>query len=187
VRPVTAEDVVYGIEHRCMVDDCTTNLSARALDDTTLEISLPLPDDSFLNLTPTLRAMPQDMIETPGELWTAPGNLVTSGPFVLDEWIVGVRRVYLRNPFFPKDLRAPGNVQRVVVDILPQEQVAAASLELFQKSLLDMTRSGDEWLIQPWVTIDSFDSMRFDWITIDQAAQLIARKSWNYPTPEPLP
>jgi ABC-type oligopeptide transport system substrate-binding subunit len=164
-------------------------LHARALDDTSLEITLPAPDPMFLNLTPYLRAMPQDVIEQLGEEWRAPGNLVTNGPFVLDEWIVGVRRVYLRNPLLPQDLRGPGNVQRVVVDILPQEQFTAASLELFEKSLLDITRSGGDWLAQPWITgvLESFDSVRYDWITIDQAAQLIARKSWSYPTPEPLP
>lgn len=173
VRTVTAHDVLYGIQ----------GINARAIDDFTLEIRLSAPDESFLNLTPSLRAMPQDVIESLGEHWTVPGNLVTNGPFVLDEWVVGVRRVYLHNPLFPQAIHGPGNVLRVIVDILPEAQLASAGLALYRKNMVDIMFSGDTWLTQPWVSGEG----RYDWITIDQETQLIARKSWSYPTPEPLP
>ncbi|HMM29012.1 MAG: peptide ABC transporter substrate-binding protein [Chloroflexota bacterium] len=87
-----------------------------ALDDTTLEVHLQFSAGFFFSQTPMwmYRPVPRSVIEELGDDWTEPGNLVTNGPFVLDEWQWGGQRVYLRNPLLPEDLRGPGNVERVI-------------------------------------------------------------------------
>jgi oligopeptide transport system substrate-binding protein len=60
------------------------------------------------------RPVPREVIEEYGDDWTELGNLTTNGPFVLDEFVRGSRRVYLTNPDLPADLRGPGNVERVI-------------------------------------------------------------------------
>ena len=96
-------------------------IGVSAPDDTTLTITLIGPIGYFFPMTSmwVLRAVPGEIIDSFGEpvggsTWTLPGNIVTDGPFVLDEWERGVRRVLLTNPMLPTDLRGPGNVERVV-------------------------------------------------------------------------
>lgn len=91
-----------------------------APDDTTLIVNLQFSAGFFLSQTPMwmYRPVPQEVIEEYGDDWTELGNLVSNGPFVMDEWVRGVRRVYLKNPYMPADLFGPGNVERVVVTIV---------------------------------------------------------------------
>ncbi len=96
-------------------------IGVAAPDDTTLTITLSGPIGYFFSMSGmwTFRAVPGEIIESFGEEvggaeWTQPGSIVTNGPFVLDEWERGVRRVLLRNPLLPEDLQGPGNVERVV-------------------------------------------------------------------------
>lgn len=91
-----------------------------ALDDVTLQITLAFPASYFLSQTTmwVYRPVPAEVIEEYGDNWTDPGNIVTNGPFVIDELVRGVRRVYMRNPFIPADLLGPGNVERIVTTIV---------------------------------------------------------------------
>lgn len=111
-----------------------------APDDTTLTITLSGPFPYFFSMSSlwTLRAVPGEVIEEFGggfnTDWTEPGNLVTNGPFVMDEWERGVRRVLLRNPLIPADLVGPGNVERVV-DLVIED--AGTIVALYQDNQLD--------------------------------------------------
>jgi len=60
-------------------------VGAKAIDDTTLEITLGAPKVTFTTIMSLWAAFParQDVIEQYGERWTDPGNIVTNGPFVL--------------------------------------------------------------------------------------------------------
>jgi oligopeptide transport system substrate-binding protein len=92
-------------------------VQVRALDDTTLEIRLRFAAGYFLSMSTMwiFRPVPREIIEEHGAAWTEVGTLVTNGPFMLDERIDGVRRVFVRNPYLPADLRGPGNVERVII------------------------------------------------------------------------
>lgn len=107
-----------------------------APDDGTLEVHLQFPAVYFFSQTPMwmYRPVPRSVIEALGDDWTKPGNIVTNGPFVIDEWVRGVRRVYLRNPLLPDDLRGPGNVERVVQDVVSD---AGTQFALYQSNRID--------------------------------------------------
>lgn len=116
-------------------------IGVNAPDDTTLEITLVGPVGYFFSMTPmwTLRAVPGEIIESFGEpvggqTWTQPGNIVTNGPFVIDEWERGVRRVLIANPLLPADLRGPGNVDRVVDTVVT---AGGTTYALYQDDKLD--------------------------------------------------
>ncbi|MBN1285728.1 MAG: hypothetical protein JXB47_10040 [Anaerolineae bacterium] len=49
------------------------------------------------------------------EKWTRPGNIITNGPYVLENWATAASYTLLRNPHIPDDLRGPGNIERVHV------------------------------------------------------------------------
>ena len=124
--PVTAHDFVYA--WRRAVDPATASpygwyleltemvnanailagekepaeLGVRAVDDHTLEVKLntPLPYfpamTTYATLFPTHRAT----IEAHGADWTAPGNLVSNGAYVLDEVVLNEYHSRIRNPMY---------------------------------------------------------------------------------------
>jgi oligopeptide transport system substrate-binding protein len=89
--------------------------------DDTLVIQLAEPAGFFLSMTTmwTLTPTPQWAIEEYGDQWTEVGNIVTNGRFVLNEWTHGVSRTILRNPLLPKDMQGDGNMEKMVVNVVP--------------------------------------------------------------------
>jgi oligopeptide transport system substrate-binding protein len=83
--PVKAEDV--GVE---------------AVDDYTLRITLRQPAPYFLGLIPHqfFRVIPQQVVEKYGVNWTKPGNIVSSGAFMLEEHKPYNQVVVVRNPYY---------------------------------------------------------------------------------------
>ncbi len=110
-----------------------------APDSSTLVVNLQYSAGFFFSQTPMwmYKAVPREVIEEYGNDWTEVGNIVTNGPFVLDEFVRGVRWVYLSNPYLPDDLRGPGNVERVVVT---QVEDLGTIFALYQDNQID--RSG---------------------------------------------
>ena len=98
------------------------------LDESTLAIELEFPAAFFITMTPmwTLAATPQWAIDDNGENWIEAGNIVTNGRFVLHEWVHNNRRIIVRNPLLPEDLRGTGNVERWVVNVVPDLSTAYA-------------------------------------------------------------
>jgi len=111
-------------------------VQARALDDATFQVTLQFAAGYFFSQTPLwiFRPVPREIVEQYGEAWTEPGNLVTNGPFVLDELVRGVGRVYLRNPALPADVRGPGNVERIVVGVVADQ---GSVFSLYQNNQID--------------------------------------------------
>jgi oligopeptide transport system substrate-binding protein len=103
VRTTAPEDVT---------PEMLEGVGVAAPDDTTLTITLSGNRGYFFSMVGmwVLRAVPGEVIEEFGDEWTEPGNLVSNGPFFMDEWVRGVRRVMVRNPHVPADLAGPGNV-----------------------------------------------------------------------------
>ena len=96
-------------------------IGVRAPADDTLVVELEFPASYFLSMTPmwTLAAAPQWAVEQHGEAWTEPGKIVSNGRFVLHEWQRGVRSGLWRNPLMPQDLRGSGNIERTVLNVVP--------------------------------------------------------------------
>ena len=96
--------------------------------DDTLVINLAFPATYFLQMSTMwpLTAVPQSAIEEHEDQWIEAGNIVTSGRYVLNEWVHGVRRVLLRNPMMPEDMAGSGNVERIVTQVVPDTSTGYA-------------------------------------------------------------
>ena len=75
-------------------------VGVRAMDDYTLEIRLAEPVAHFAALLPFLTFYPRrlDVTETHGDQWMEPGNYVSNGAYLLDEWVHGEKVVLVKNP-----------------------------------------------------------------------------------------
>jgi oligopeptide transport system substrate-binding protein len=103
-------------------------IGVSAPDDATLVIELEFPAGYFLSMTPlwTLAAAPQWAIEEFEDNWVEMGNFVGNGRFVLTEWVHNVRRSIIRNPLMPADMYGSGNVEKVVVNVVPDTSTGYA-------------------------------------------------------------
>jgi oligopeptide transport system substrate-binding protein len=123
-EPVTADDWVYSL--RRSADPVTGSrytfilepvlnaakisagelpvdtMGVRAIDDYTLEISLEAPTPYFLGLLThsSTYAMHRPSVETHGDRVTRPGNFVTNGAYMLDEWVAQSHVKLVRNPWY---------------------------------------------------------------------------------------
>ena len=75
-------------------------LGVKALDDTTLQVTLDQPNAAFLAMLahPSLVPIDKVLVERFGDKWTKPEHIVTSGPYTLSKWVVNERIVAQRNP-----------------------------------------------------------------------------------------
>src|SRR5688572_8601471 len=122
--PVTADDFVYsfrrlqdqatGAEYASMLyviknaeainkgEMKTEELGVRAVDPQTLEITLNAPTPYFLEMLTHQSCYPvhRASIESLGEEWIKPGNLVSNGAFTLAEFVPGDHIKIVKNPTF---------------------------------------------------------------------------------------
>ncbi len=122
--PVTAEDFLYSL--RRSLDPATlsvytfilnpilnaaavaagerpsSDLGVRAIDEYTLEIRLENPTPYFLGLLAHSSSYPihRPSVETHGDQYIRPGNLVSNGAYQLDEWVVQSHVKLIRNPHY---------------------------------------------------------------------------------------
>ncbi|MDH3944314.1 MAG: peptide ABC transporter substrate-binding protein, partial [Anaerolineae bacterium] len=96
-------------------------IGVHAADDATLVIELTEPAGYFIQMTPMwpMTAVPRWAIEEHEDDWIEAGLIVTSGRFVLHEWVHGVRRILVRNPIMPIDLAGGGNIERIEIQNVP--------------------------------------------------------------------
>jgi oligopeptide transport system substrate-binding protein len=112
---ITAEDFAYA--WRRMKDPATAAYlapvyfasirDARALDEFTFQVDLSEPNPIFVQFLwlPAFAAVPRHAIEAAtsagrASSWTEPRRMVSSGPFVLDQWLPKDRIVLRRNPLY---------------------------------------------------------------------------------------
>jgi oligopeptide transport system substrate-binding protein len=111
------------------IDPATVDaIGVTAVDDGTLVVELEFAASYFLSMTPmwTLTASPQWAIDEHGEAWTEAGNIVTSGRYVLAEWIHNTRVTIVRNPLMPADMAGDGNIERYVSTVVPDTSTSYA-------------------------------------------------------------
>jgi oligopeptide transport system substrate-binding protein len=132
-------DIVNQTASEAVTDDLVfgDTIAVSAPDDTTLVVELQVPAGYYFSMTPMwmLRAVPQETIEEFGDEWTAPGNIVTNGPFFVKEITRGVRRVYVRNEALAADLfSGTGNMEVLNYTIIED---AGTVYALYQNNQLD--------------------------------------------------
>jgi oligopeptide transport system substrate-binding protein len=111
-------------------------LGVRALDAQTLEVRLEAPLVYFPSLTTFMVTFPlrADLLGSYGEAWTEAGNLVSLGPFLLEEWRHEYRVVLRANEDFYRG-RPP--LDRIVGYMVGEDSTA---LVLFEQGILDLVR-----------------------------------------------
>ena len=154
--PVTAEDFVYsfrrledpatGAEYASMLypiknaEELNTkggkpeDLGVKAIDATTLEISLKAPTPYFLEMLTHQAAYPVNKasIDKLGAEWIKPGNLVSNGAYTLAEWVPNDHLKLVKNPkFWDAD-----SVKIDVVNYIPTEDRSSA-MKRFEAGELD--------------------------------------------------
>ena len=75
-------------------------LGVKAINDTTLEVTLTQPNAAFLAMLahPSLVPVDKVLIGRFGDKWTKPEHFVSSGAYKLSQWVVNERIVAERNP-----------------------------------------------------------------------------------------
>ncbi|MCI0429807.1 MAG: peptide ABC transporter substrate-binding protein, partial [Rhodospirillales bacterium] len=168
--PVTAEDFVYSFQRA--VDPATASdyapiltviknadpiikgeekdlskLGVEAVDPHTLKITLNASTPYFLGLLTHSIAYPvhKATVEKFGDQWTRPGNAVTNGPYIMEEWTPQSRIVLAKNPHFWD----AANVKIDKVIWYPTEDIAE-ELKRFRAGELDITYTVPSDQI-PWI------------------------------------
>lgn len=130
VAPVIkgCEAVLNAEDPDAIPEELVDAIGVSAPDDGTLVIELEFPAGFFLSMSPlwTLYASPQWAIEEYGDDWVRAGNIVTSGRFVLNEWVNNVRWTLLRNDLMPEDMQGSGNVDRIITNVVPDSTTSYA-------------------------------------------------------------
>ncbi|OGO06008.1 MAG: hypothetical protein A2Y73_07470 [Chloroflexi bacterium RBG_13_56_8] len=157
--PVTAHDVEYAVKRTlnpetasdyAYVDYIIKNgqavnsgestdldsIGVRAVNDFTVEFTLEQPAGYFPAIAGLWvnRPMPQQVIGEFGDQWTEPGNLWTTGAYVLDTWEHENKMVFLKNPYWydAKDV----SIERVNYVMVED---ASTSLAMYEAGELDVT------------------------------------------------
>jgi oligopeptide transport system substrate-binding protein len=122
------EEVLNYEDPSAVPEDLVDAIAVTALDDATLEIELAFPAGYFLSMTPmwTLAATPQWAIDEHGSGWQEAGTIVTNGRYVLSEWVHNVRRTIKQNPLMPEDMMGSGNIEELVVNVVPDTSTGYA-------------------------------------------------------------
>lgn len=155
--PVTAEDAVFGFQR--ILDPMTAAkyasllylvknaaavntgalpvdaLGVRALDPKTVEITLENPAPFFPQLLAhyVTFPIPKHAVERYGDDWVKPGNMVSNGAYVLEEWLPNTHVKLTKNPKFY-------DAENVAIDTVyyyPIED-ARTALKMFKSDELDM-------------------------------------------------
>ena len=110
VDPATASPYAWYLELTEMVnareilagEKAPAELGVRAVDDHTLEVRLttPLPYFPAMTTYATLFPAHRATIEAHGADWTAPGNMVSNGAYVLEEVVLNEYHSRVRNPMY---------------------------------------------------------------------------------------
>ena len=110
-------------------------VGVHALDDHTLEVELEGPTGYFLSLLAhnATFPVPRHTLEMYGEAWAQVDNLVTNGPFRVENWKTGESMILVRNPNYHGRLR--GNLQQVELSF---DIDKSAVLEMYEDGALDI-------------------------------------------------
>ena len=105
--PVTASEYMYIFESANILnagaiakgEKSADELGVKAIDDKTLEVTLSVPTEYFIQLCtfPTLAPVREDVVDNEGAWAKDPAKAISNGPFVLSEYKMGDQLVYVKN------------------------------------------------------------------------------------------
>lgn len=100
-------------------------LGAKAINDSILEVNLESPLAFFLNLTSWAVYFPQrkDVIEKYKDDWTEPKNIVSCGPFLLENWQHEYKLCLKRNPYYSNPIPC---LKEIRYHMVPEQSSAFA-------------------------------------------------------------
>jgi oligopeptide transport system substrate-binding protein len=115
-------------------------VGVKAIDDTTLEITLAAPKPTFTTIMSLWAAFParQDVIEAHGDRWTDPDNIVTNGPFTLTELVPGSGGHVVLEPNPNWALEPKPVLRKLTIKFIDDLE---AAFRAFQTGELDITQA----------------------------------------------
>jgi oligopeptide transport system substrate-binding protein len=132
------------LEEEELLED-TGVLGVRATSDLILDVELEQPTPYFTGLTsyPTLFPVREDVVTAferrgEGDLWVRPGNIVSNGPFVLDEWKFRYEITMKQNPAYWN--RDKLKIRRIVWLEVDQTHTA---MQLYKSGEIDFAGDDD--------------------------------------------
>jgi len=132
-REVVAQDVAYSLERQATIEGSQTAAdflsafeSVEVVDDYTVKLNLKNPDALLFTAgrgITSVAILPQEAVEQLGENWSL--NPIGSGPFEFSEYIPDDSVILIPN----EDYDVVPNIDQMIFKIIPDESVAAISLE----------------------------------------------------------
>ena len=101
-------------------------VGVEAVDEYTLRVTLVQPRYTFVYLAAIWSIYPlrQDIVEGLGDAWTEPGKHVSSGPFVLSEWVHNDHMTLIPNPYWYGE---QPKLQKLVLKMIGDSNAAYAA------------------------------------------------------------
>lgn len=127
---VGGADLAFAVDvDDAAIEELASAVGVEAVDDHTLEITITRPSNTFnllMAMWPT-SALRQDVIEKYGDItnteWTEPGNLVSAGPFILEDWDHGASiTLGATESFWNEEMRS--TVSEIQFQIIENETTA---------------------------------------------------------------
>lgn len=123
-------------------EELLAGVGAEAVDDTTVQFTLKEPAAFFPSVVAlsTSYPVPQEAIEEHGEAWTEPGNIVTNGPYTLQEWQHGASIFIEKNPLWY-------DAENVQVERFggPIIQEASTAMAMYENNEIDFMSEPPSW------------------------------------------
>ncbi len=159
-------------------------VGVEAIDKYTLKVTLELPTPFFINLTsfPTLLPVNRECVETHGDKWTKPGNMVTNGPFYLSEWRLNQHIMLKKNELYWD----ASNVALNTIKSVTVESINTA-FNMYESSATDLIYTVPLPVVDLLVDRSDFQSsvylatyfFRFN-VTEPPFDNVLVRKAFNY-------
>jgi oligopeptide transport system substrate-binding protein len=116
-------------------------VGVKALDDTTLQVTLLQPKATFSTIMSLWSAFPArlDVIEKYGEKWTDPGNIVVNGPYTITEFVPKDHVTLAPNPNWA--LEPKPTIQKLTVKFIDDTSVAFRAYQTGEIDIVNFPES----------------------------------------------
>ena len=116
-------------------------VGVKALDDTTLQVTLLQPKSTFTTIMSLWSAFParQDIIDKYGEKWTDPGNIVVNGPYTITEFVPKDHVTLVPNPNWA--LEPKPTIQKLTIKFIDDTSVAFRAYQTGEIDLVNFPES----------------------------------------------
>jgi oligopeptide transport system substrate-binding protein len=116
-------------------------VGVKAVDDTTLQVTLLQPKTTFTTIMSLWSAFParQDIIDKYGEKWTDPGNIVVNGPYTITEFVPKDHVTLEPNPNWALDPKP--TIQKLTVKFIDDISVAFRAYQTGEIDIVNFPES----------------------------------------------